>query len=73
MVPQRDETTKSLLGDLREELARRVTPLACVEESVVAGQDDWGDENDDETQGTSFWWGIFGRVQSTGNWIRDEW
>jgi protein N-lysine methyltransferase METTL21C len=66
MVPQRDETTKGLLGTLRNELAQRTTPLLCLEESVVDGQDDWGHEHDDEdTQNVGFWWGIFGRDQAT--------
>jgi hypothetical protein len=65
MVPQRDETTKGLLRALREELAGGVSPLLCLEESIVNGQDDWGDENDDdEMQHVGFWWGIFGRDQS---------
>jgi hypothetical protein len=68
MVPQRDETTKGLLGTLRNELAQRTTPLLCLEESVVGGQDDWGhdhDHDDEDTQNVGFWWGIFGRDQAT--------
>lgn len=62
MVPQRDEITKGLLSVLRDELAQRASPLLCLEESMVGGQDDWGDENDDEeTSHVGFWWGIFGR------------
>ncbi|KAL2260149.1 hypothetical protein VTK26DRAFT_5936 [Humicola hyalothermophila] len=63
MVPQRDEITKGLLAVLQDELARRPNPLRCLQESMVAGQDDWGDDNDDddETRHVGFWWGIFGR------------
>ncbi|KAL2136637.1 hypothetical protein VTI74DRAFT_2666 [Chaetomium olivicolor] len=62
MVPQRDETTKGLLQVLRYELAQRASPLLCLEESVVDGQDDWGEDHaDDDTQSVGFWWGIFGR------------
>ncbi|KAL2023668.1 hypothetical protein VTK56DRAFT_1825 [Thermocarpiscus australiensis] len=68
MVPLRDQKTKGLLGVLREELARQANPLPCLEESVVAGQDDWGGENDDdETAAVCFWWGIFGRDQSVSS------
>ncbi|KAK4154747.1 putative methyltransferase-domain-containing protein [Chaetomidium leptoderma] len=64
MVPQRDEITKGLLCTLREELAQRPHPLLCLEESIVDGQDDWGDEHDhDEMGNVGFWWGIFGRGQ----------
>ncbi|KAK4129461.1 hypothetical protein N657DRAFT_76172 [Parathielavia appendiculata] len=64
MVPQRDETTKGLLGVLRKELSRRPNPLLCLDEDVVDGQDDWGEDNDDETRHVGFWWGIFGRAES---------
>jgi hypothetical protein len=68
MVPQRDETTKGLTKVLRDELARRSNPLLCLEESVVAGQDDWGDDDkEDETGHVGFWWGIFGRDQPARN------
>lgn len=66
MVPQRDETTKCLLSALRDNLARGQNSLVCLEESVVAGQDDWGDDDDgDETSNVGFWWGVFGRDQAT--------
>lgn len=65
MVPERDQITKRLLLLLREELTRRGNPLVCFDESVVAGQDDWGDEHDDDELGNvGFWWGIFGRDPS---------
>ncbi|KAL2165303.1 hypothetical protein VTH06DRAFT_600 [Thermothelomyces fergusii] len=62
MVPRRDEITRGLLSSLREELGRRSRPLVCLEESVVGGQDDWGDEHDDGMRHVDFWWGIFGRA-----------
>lgn len=62
MVPQRDEITKGLLGTLREELTQRPDPLLCLEESIVDGQDDWGEDHDDDgTPQVGFWWGVFGR------------
>ncbi len=62
MVPQRDKITKGLLATLRNELAQRPNPLLCFEESMVNGQDDWGDDHDDdETRNVGFWWGVFGR------------
>ncbi|KAL2199127.1 putative methyltransferase-domain-containing protein [Corynascus similis CBS 632.67] len=65
MVPQRDETTKALLSGLRDELGRRTSPLLCLEENVVDGQDDWGDEHGDNdgVSPVGFWWGIFGRAK----------
>ncbi|AEO70250.1 uncharacterized protein THITE_2121426 [Thermothielavioides terrestris NRRL 8126] len=64
MVPQRDSTTERLLGTLKDELARRRSPLICLEENVVEGQDDWGDEHGDgESEAVGFWWGIFRRSQ----------
>ncbi|KAK4105731.1 hypothetical protein N658DRAFT_417009 [Parathielavia hyrcaniae] len=64
MVPQRDKTTKDLLGLLRKELSRGPNPLLCLEEDVVDGQDDWGEDNDDETRQVGFWWAVFGRAES---------
>ncbi|KAL2271072.1 hypothetical protein VTJ83DRAFT_443 [Remersonia thermophila] len=75
MVPQRDATTKRLLGELRELLAagsRALPPLRCLAEDIVHGQDDWGAEDDgpgndgeegdeDEHRKVGFWWGVFGR------------
>jgi hypothetical protein len=64
MVPQRDEITKGFLGTLRNELSQRPSPLHCLEEDIVNGQDDWGeDHDDDETRHVGFWWGIFGRAE----------
>ncbi|KAK4193448.1 putative methyltransferase-domain-containing protein [Podospora australis] len=64
MVPQRDEITKGLLRTLRSQLGQQANPLACHQENIVAGEDDWGDGNEDDTQRVGFWWGIFGRDQS---------
>ncbi|KAK4136541.1 hypothetical protein BT67DRAFT_416686 [Trichocladium antarcticum] len=74
MVPQRDATTAALATVLRGELARRADALHCLAESVVAGQDDWGDDDNDEdededeggTRRVGFWWGIFGRAGAAG-------
>ncbi|KAK5663513.1 hypothetical protein OQA88_3943 [Cercophora sp. LCS_1] len=49
MVPQRDEITKELLAILRDTLASGPTPLVCSDESIVPGQDDWGDDGVDDS------------------------
>lgn len=59
MVPYRDEATRKLVRMLREELLCRNTPLACIGERMVTGQDDWGEE--DEGQHVDCWLGIFQR------------
>ena len=64
MVPQRDEITQGLLRALRKGLEQQANPLVCYQENMVAGEDDWGDGNDDDAQRVAFWWGIFGRDQS---------
>lgn len=62
MVPQRDETTKGLLVTLRTEMLHHRSPLVCEEENIVAGEDDWGDDgDDDDAKRVGFWWGIFRR------------
>ncbi len=66
MVPQRDEITKDLIATFRAEMALQSTPMVCVEESIVPGEDDWGaagDEEDDETSRVGFWWGIYRRAE----------
>ncbi|KAG9256027.1 putative methyltransferase-domain-containing protein [Emericellopsis atlantica] len=60
MVPQRDETTKRLAATLRHELSKvEGGPVACIEEDILAGQDDWG--NDDDGGAVDCWLGIFAR------------
>ncbi|KAK0748057.1 putative methyltransferase-domain-containing protein [Apiosordaria backusii] len=61
MVPQRDEITKGLCRTLRDELGKQTNPFICHHENIVAGEDDWGDGNDDISQQVGFWWGILGR------------
>lgn len=61
MVPQRDKTTIQLTSVLKNEMASKPIPLACLEETVVAGQDDWGDDGDEEAANVKCWLGIFGR------------
>ncbi|KAK0670759.1 putative methyltransferase-domain-containing protein [Cercophora samala] len=61
MVPQRDEITKGLCKTLRAELGKQTSPLICHHENIVAGEDDWGDGNNDDSQQVGFWWGILGR------------
>ncbi|KAI7782542.1 hypothetical protein LA080_013178 [Diaporthe eres] len=48
MVPQRDAVTARLLSALREEMASKPTPVVCLEETIVAGRDDWGSSEDEE-------------------------
>jgi hypothetical protein len=59
MVPYRDEATRDLVRMLQEELLRQTPPLACIDERIVTGQDDWGEE--DEGQNVDCWLGIFQR------------
>lgn len=59
MVPYRDEATRKLARMLREELLRRNPPLGCIDERMVTGQDDWGDEGEGEH--VECWLGIFRR------------
>ncbi|TDZ60547.1 Protein-lysine N-methyltransferase EFM2 [Colletotrichum trifolii] len=56
MVPLRDETTRELLKSFREVMNSQTRPLFCIEEGILDGQDDWGD---DESSPVSCWWGIF--------------
>lgn len=61
MVPQRDATTVKLLATFRKEMASKRLPFVCLEETVVAGQDDWGEDEDEEAAHVTCWLGIFGR------------
>lgn len=61
MVPQRDATTVKLLASFRNEMASKKEPFVCLEETVVAGQDDWGGDEDEEASNVKCWLGIFGR------------
>lgn len=61
MVPQRDETTRGLHAAFRAAMAGREAAMVCVEESLVAGEDGWGDAGDDAGS-DGFWWGVFSRV-----------
>lgn len=61
MVPQRDAVTVKLLSALRDELASKPTPIVCLEEAIVAGQDDWGATEDEEAGQVNCWLGIFAR------------
>ncbi|KAH8682184.1 putative methyltransferase-domain-containing protein [Xylariales sp. PMI_506] len=58
MVPLRDETTKRLLANLRHLLGQGDTPLVCLEEASLVGQDDWDDGEDSDQ--VECWWGVFG-------------
>lgn len=61
MVPQRDATTVKLLAKFRDEMASKGDPFVCLDETVVAGQDDWGGDEDEEAGNVKCWLGIFGR------------
>ncbi|KAI0860169.1 putative methyltransferase-domain-containing protein [Xylaria cubensis] len=58
MVPLRDEITKSLIVKFRSSMNAGTLPLMILEEHVLIGQDDWGD---DDSQAVECWWAIFGR------------
>ncbi|KAG6023752.1 hypothetical protein E4U41_001937 [Claviceps citrina] len=59
MVPQRDATTMRLLGAFKQAMLDLDGPLSCVEEDELAGQDDWGE--DDEAGSVRCWFGTFSR------------
>ncbi|POS77395.1 hypothetical protein DHEL01_v204221 [Diaporthe helianthi] len=61
MVPQRDAVTARLLAALRDEMALKPTPFVCLEETIVAGRDDWGASDDEEAGQVKCWLGIFAR------------
>ncbi|KAF2964083.1 hypothetical protein GQX73_g9492 [Xylaria multiplex] len=61
MSPIRDETTKRLIAQFRSSMSE--IHLATLEEHILAGQDDWGDD-DDEPQAVECWWAIFGKRDS---------
>lgn len=66
MVPQRDAVTLKLLSAFKNEMASKSIPLVCLEETVVAGQDDWGIDDDDEARQVKCWHGVFGRHSKMG-------
>ncbi|KAI0444352.1 putative methyltransferase-domain-containing protein [Xylaria telfairii] len=59
MVPLRDQTTNRLIAKFRSSMNAGASPLITLEEHILAGQDDWGD--DDDSQTVECWWAIFGR------------
>lgn len=61
MIPQRDATTVKLTAKFRDKMLSRARPLVCLEETVVAGQDDWGDDADEEAGHVKCWLGTFAR------------
>lgn len=61
MVPKRDAVTAKLLSALQDEMAAKSTPLVCLEETTVAGRDDWGASEDEEAGQVNCWLGIFAR------------
>jgi hypothetical protein len=61
MVPQRDATTVKLLAALRDQMTLKPTPVICLEETMVAGKDDWGASEDEEAGQVKCWLGIFAR------------
>ncbi|KAI1119225.1 S-adenosylmethionine-dependent methyltransferase-like protein [Nemania sp. NC0429] len=64
MVPIRDQITRRLITQFQLHMNKgssaSASPLVVLEEHVLAGQDDWGDD-DDQPQAVECWWAIFGR------------
>ncbi|KAI1195460.1 putative methyltransferase-domain-containing protein [Nemania serpens] len=60
MVPIRDQITKRLITQFRLHTKQGSLRLVALEEHVLAGQDDWGDD-DDQPQAVECWWAIFGK------------
>ncbi|KAI3340692.1 putative methyltransferase-domain-containing protein [Ustulina deusta] len=61
MVPIRDEITKKLIAQFRSSMNDGALSLVALEEHFLTGRDDWGDDDDDESQAVECWWAIFGR------------
>ncbi|KAI1127460.1 putative methyltransferase-domain-containing protein [Nemania abortiva] len=60
MVPIRDQVTKGLISQFRSHISDGALSLVALEEHILTGQDDWGDD-DDEPQAVECWWAIFGK------------
>ncbi|KAJ2982988.1 hypothetical protein NUW58_g6330 [Xylaria curta] len=58
MTPIRDEVTMKLIVQFQSRMNSGALPLVALEEHILTGQDDWGD---DESQAVECWWAIFGR------------
>ncbi|KAL1873022.1 Protein-lysine N-methyltransferase rrg1 [Diaporthe australafricana] len=67
MVPQRDAVTVRLRSALCDEMASKPTPFICLEETIVAGRDDWGAAEDEEAGKVNCWLGIFARRKDVNN------
>ncbi|KAJ4407829.1 Protein-lysine N-methyltransferase rrg1 [Gnomoniopsis sp. IMI 355080] len=65
MVPQRDITTVKLLQTFKDEMASKIDSFECLGEKMVAGQDDWGADEDEEAGNVECWLGIFGRCSKS--------
>lgn len=61
MVPQRDAATVKLISTFKDNMASKKNPLVCLQETVVAGQDDWGGDEDQDAAHVKCWLGVFGR------------
>ena len=61
MTPLRGEFTAVNIVNFKEAMARGDSPLECLDQGEVTGQDDWADVATRETQPVKYWWGIFGR------------
>ncbi|KAI0804328.1 putative methyltransferase-domain-containing protein [Xylaria sp. FL0064] len=59
MVPMRDEITKEFIVQFRSSMKGGAFPLVPLEEHVLTGRDDWGD--DDDGHEVECWWAVFGR------------
>ncbi|KAI0452677.1 putative methyltransferase-domain-containing protein [Xylaria acuta] len=62
MVPLRDQITKRLIAKFRSSMNASTLPLVALEEHVITGQDDWGD--DEASQAVECWLAIFGRLSA---------
>jgi len=62
MAPLRDEATREFVSKFQEELCHQRQPLQCIEEGIVTGQDDWGEDEDGQT--VDCWWAVINRHNS---------
>ena len=58
MTPLRDDFTVANISTFQQAMARGDSPLTCVDQGEVFGQDDWALGGTDPVK---YWWGMFAR------------
>ncbi|KAI1179094.1 putative methyltransferase-domain-containing protein [Nemania sp. FL0916] len=62
MVPIRDHITRRLIAEFQARMSEGTLSLATLEEHVLTGQDDWGDDTN-QSNLVECWWAIFGTLR----------